>query len=336
MRIRLEKTGMTADKPYLLHLNSFSDLITTHEEIRAAFVSAALEKNRRATPFVEEARDLKVKASCAHEPNDLLNIPGIASALVTAASVSDKAYTHFSDEDKLVAVHVLIEKFLDPAGENFVEELVYRFLLTRGDSLGGSMRNWVGVIAQHRVIRALIASLANAGIPFYWLDRNSDTWIEGSRDDPDIELSAKGISWQRGEEHRTLLFNISVPFIGKPGNNVDFSLFQCGYGAFVHVPSSESPKQHPDQYIALGELKGGIDPAGGDEHWKTAGSAFTRIRRSFSLSGHTPASFFIGAAIPHRMAEELWEDLEAGTLSNAANLTNRAHLASLCGWLCAL
>ncbi|MFA5214031.1 MAG: AvaI/BsoBI family type II restriction endonuclease [Methanoregula sp.] len=62
----------------------------------------------------------------------------------------------------------------------------------------------------------------------------------------------------------------------------------------------------------------------------------TRIRRSFSLSGHTPASFFIGAAIQHRMAEELWMELEAGTLSNAANFTNRAHLASLCGWLCAL
>ncbi|MDD5188659.1 MAG: AvaI/BsoBI family type II restriction endonuclease [Methanoregula sp.] len=135
---------------------------------------------------------------------------------------------------------------------------------------------------------------------------------------------------------RSFLFNIGVPFIGKPGNNVDFSLFRCGYEAVVHVPSSESQKQQPDLYVALGELNGGIDPAGGDEHWKTAGSAFTRIRRSFSLSGHTPASFFIGAAIQHRMAEELWMELEAGTLSNAANFTNRAHLASLCGWLCAL
>ncbi len=332
----MEEAFMTSDKPYLRHLNNFHDLITTHEETRAAFVSAALEKNRRATPFVEEARDLKIKASRAQVPKDLLNIPDIEAALVTAASVSDKAYSHFSVEDKLAAVHVLIEKFLEPAGENFVEELVYRFLLTRGDSLGGSMRNWVGVIAQRRVSRALIASLTNAGIPFYWLDRNSDAWIEGSRDDPDIELLAKGISWRRNDQDRTLLFNIGVPFVGKPGNNMDFSLFNCGYEAFIHGKTVDSPKQQPDLYLALGELKGGIDPAGGDEHWKTAGSAFTRIRKSFSLSGHAPASFFIGAAIQHRMAEELWVELEAGTLTNAANLTNMDQLASLCGWICAL
>lgn len=36
------------------------------------------------------------------------------------------------------------------------------------------------------------------------------------------------------------------------------------------------------------------------------------------------------------MADEIWADLEQGTLSNAANLTDSAQLASLARWLCGL
>jgi type II restriction enzyme len=39
-------------------------------------------------------------------------------------------------------------------------------------------------------------------------------------------------------------------------------------------------------------LKGGIDPAGADEHWKTAGSALLRIKRAFQAEGLAPATFF--------------------------------------------
>src|SRR5438552_18251109 len=59
-------------KPYLQHLNSSKDLETTYEAIRAGFVSLALEKNRRATPFVAEARALKAAASKAKTPTELL------------------------------------------------------------------------------------------------------------------------------------------------------------------------------------------------------------------------------------------------------------------------
>ena len=44
----------------------------------------------------------------------------------------------------------------------------------------------------------------------------------------------------------------------------------------------------------------------------------------------------VGAAIENSMAEEIWHQLEDGTLSNAANLTNADQVASLCGWLCSL
>ena len=42
--------------PFRNHLASQRSLITPYEETRAGFISLALEKNRKATPFVEEAK----------------------------------------------------------------------------------------------------------------------------------------------------------------------------------------------------------------------------------------------------------------------------------------
>ena len=45
-------------------------------------------------------------------------------------------------------------------------------------------------------------------------------------------------------------------------------------------------------FVALGELKGGLDPAGADEHWKTANSALGRIRKGFAKKENKPFTFF--------------------------------------------
>jgi len=83
-------------------------------------------------------------------------------------------------------------------------------------------------------------------------------------------------------------------------------------------------------------LKGGNDPAGADEHWKTASKALMRIRAGFASNEKLPSTFFIGAAIVADMANEIWKELEEGTLTNAANLTNPNQLASVCSWLIGL
>ena len=92
----------------------------------------------------------------------------------------------------------------------------------------------------------------------------------------------------------------------------------------------------PESYVALGELKGGIDPAGADEHWKTARTALERIRKSFINTGYSPQTFFIGAAVEKKMADEIWNQLNDGTLSNAANLNEENQITSISSWLCTL
>lgn len=315
-------------RPYRNHLNSSDDLVTTYEAIRAGFVALALEKNRKATPYVAEARALQAAASLAKTPADLLKIKGIESGLLTAAGLSDKALNHLSPEDRREAIKGLIKNFLKPAGGEFVEELTYRFLLTRGDALGGSMRNIGGALAQRKLTRAIISTLAIAGIGYQWQHSKSRKWIDMTDDDADIELSLRGLSWKNGTGNRTLIYNLTVPLVK---NNVDLCLFS--------LPPDEveaSKYKIPKTYVALGELKGGIDPAGADEHWKTARTALERIGKAFSNAGAKPHTFFIGAAIEKKMSREIWGQVESGVLSNAANLTDENQVVSISKWLCSL
>jgi hypothetical protein len=315
-------------RPYRNHLRSSKELETSYEAIRAGFVSLALEKNRRATPHVAEARALRSAASKAKGALNLLEILDIRAGLLTAAGVSDKAARHLQESDKQEAITGLIGKFLEPAGANFVEELVFRFLLTRGDTLGGSMRNVGGFMAQCKLTRSLISHLNISGIKYRGLSSNSKNWTDKPADDTDIELNLRGLSWKKGRRERSLIYNLTVPLFG---NNVDLCLFKCSSDKM-----SKEVQNTPAAYVALGELKGGIDPAGADEHWKTARTALSRIREAFARQKLMPHTFFVGAAIETRMATEIWEMLNNDVLKNAANLTDDEQMASLTRWLFSL
>jgi hypothetical protein len=317
----------THTKPYLLHLTFSDDLITSEAGFVALEARFKLEEKRRKAPLLVEAAALKLAASSVCTPADLIKTEGIQTALLTAAGVSDKAAGHLRPEDKAAAILGLVENFLAPAGENFVEELVFRFLLTRGDTLGGSMRNVGGVLAQRKLSRALISGLTVAGTSYRWLHATNNSWIPMTDDDSDIELQLRGLSWTKPRRRRTVVFNMTVPFLK---NNVDLCLLNCA------PEDLQSSIVSPAAYVALGELKGGIDPAGADEHWKTARTALTRIRSVFGQHGLKPHTFFVGAAIAKKMAWEIWADLESGTLENAANLTVDAQVASISSWLCKL
>jgi hypothetical protein len=313
-------------KPYRDHLKSSVDLKTSYAAVRAGFVALALEKNRRATPFVNEARALKAAASRAKTPNDLQKMNDIRLGLLTAAGVSDKATKHLEETDKDDAIAGLIKNFLEPAGEKFVEELVFRFLLTRGDTLGGSMRNVGGALAQRKLTRSIISCLRLAGKPYWWQQSPTRAWAAAPENDADVELYVRGLSWTNEKGPRTLIYNFTAPRVK---NNIDLCLFNG-----KHDVLSKDDYKKPRLYLALGELKGGIDPAGADEHWKTARTALDRIHKAFDK--YKPATFFIGAAIEAKMATEIWALLERGTIHNAANLTEESQMAAIARWLCEL
>jgi type II restriction enzyme len=319
---------------FFSHLASYNDLITPYEETRAGFIALALEKNKKATPFVHEAKALKVLAAKAETPQELLEMREMENSLLTAAGVSDKAKKHLQEKDKKEAIDGLIKNFLEPAGKSFVDELIYRFLLTKGDALGGSMRNLAGMLGGWRFTRFFVSTGAVLGINFEYFDAKGKKWFDQDADD-EMEKRAKAIYWISNGKNRMLIQNLTVPTVKK---NIDICLLDCKQEEifFEKSSSSNSAHQTAEKYLALGELKGGIDPAGADEHWKTANSALTRIRTAFASRNCFPKTFFIGAAIEKAMAAEIYHQLEMDTLSNAANLTNEQQTISLCHWLLTL
>jgi type II restriction enzyme len=303
------------------------DLVTSREQTRAGFIAFALEKNRRSTPVIESAKVLKVLVSKAKTANDLLKITEIQPALLTAAGLSDKAVNYFTDEDKIKAISGLIENFLKPAGKYFVDEVVYRYLLIKGDSLGGSMRNIIGALAQQKFIRTLLSNLSISNTNYQWFDVKTKNWENKPTNDFSIEEQLKALSWknQKGK-NRVLAFNLNIPIVK---NNIDICLFN----ADTDVYANGEIVNIPNKILMLGELKGGIDPAGADEHWKTGNTALNRIREAFAHNNIKLFTSFIAAAIEKKMASEIFAQLQSKTLSNAANLTIDEQLISYCDWL---
>jgi hypothetical protein len=282
--------------------------------MRDGFLRQALAKTNLATPYVAEARAFAAALTQFSDPSNLADItdPILRNALVAASGFSDKARAKFSEAELTQALRDVLERF---AGEeNWREELVYRFLLTRGDTLGGSMRNRTGAegvnALSEAVQAALIARVETATI------------LRAGRGATKIT----GIEW-RG---RVLVFDRTPRFIGK---NIDVILLNT---VAPFAPESVRMEERA-AYLAAGELKGGADPAGADEHWKTARSAFERIREKFpATSGGPPPLFFAGAAVEQGMATEIFAELTTGRLRHAANLTKPEQLSDLAAWLVSL
>ena len=236
--------------PFNNHLKSYKNLLTPYEETRAGFISLALEKNRKATPFVEEAKALKVFASRAQTAKELLQINEIQNSLLTAAGISEKAKKHLREDDKREAIKGLIENFLEPSGTLFIDELIYRFLLTRGDSLGGSIRNLAGALGEWRFTRILISTCSVSGVGFEYLDSKTKKWVHPNSE-LEIEKLVKGLHWISNGNARTLIYNLTVPTVKK---NVDLCLFDCSPHEIIFGRNKDSAHYKPEKYLALGEI----------------------------------------------------------------------------------
>lgn len=309
-------------------VSSDKDLITSHAQTRAGFIEAALAKNEKAKPYIEQAKTLRSYAQTVDNPKLLKTIPQIKNLLLTASGLSDKALNYFDDSDKLEAIDKLIENFLEPAGEDFADELVYRYLIIRGDSLGGEMRNYVGMVAQIKMIRKILSILDASGKSYQILrkkNRAKNKWDnQNYENDYNTAEEITAIAWGGSSKPRLLLFNAKIPLVN---NNIDICLFNGKPSDYSDIV------KHPNKTVMLGELKGGIDPAGADEHWKTGNAALGRIRSAYKAANIPVLTSFIAAAIEVKMAKEIWDQLVGGILSNAANITVDKQITMYCDWV---
>jgi len=293
---------------YLRHIHTAQDLVTSLEATRDGFISQARAKIVNARPFVDEALKFEAALSEARQLTEVLAMEAYWGHLSAAAGFSEKALNNVPAETAQVMLRAALQEIFDESGDLWRDAILSRYLLTKGDSLGGTMRNLTGALAQRRFADALLRVLGS----------QTDVRVKRSKKTKKIHA----VEW--GE--RILLFDRTSPLIGK---NVDVILLRKEGHA-----RREKPLRNPRVFIACGELKGGIDPAGADEHWKTARTSLQRIRDR--LSSPRPALFFAGAAIEAAMATEIFNDLEEGRLQHAANLNYENQLDDLVGWLVSL
>jgi hypothetical protein len=294
-------------------------LITSKEATQAGFLEQARTKVVKAVPLIGRAHELR-----AH----LQNVPDLATLaqstrfhkhLMAAAGFSTKSSKYFTKDEMAELLQQILEQIYmtcesSHAGaapatiwDAFCQEIVGRYLLTAGDALGGQMRNWIGARAQIHLTDALTTALGSAQVEVH---RNQDA------------TKIQRLSWPG----RVIFFDVKPHLIDK---NIDVIMLNAPAGE----PLERDLLEVPANYLACGELKGGIDPAGADEHWKTAKSALDRIRSHRSFGTKPPALFFIGAAIDATVANEIFRDLHEGRLSFAANLTAQSQVDMLARWL---
>ncbi|MGV8027404.1 MAG: AvaI/BsoBI family type II restriction endonuclease [Anaerolineaceae bacterium] len=291
------------------NIQKSSDLITSRSAICNGFLTQAITKTEKASEFVREAKNFMSILKKANNIDNIMHIPEIRDHLISAAGFSTKASSHLDPKELDRCIEEILIKIFDSDHNYWREEILYRYLLTKGDTLGGSMRNVTGNIAKNDLIKAIQNALKKCSIK-----ANFST-------SPTDHNKIQSISWP----NRLLLFDKKPKIISK---NIDVILLSSE--AFMSKETELMEIQ--DSYIACGELKGGIDPAGADEHWKTANTALDRIRTSFK-GKKCPALFFIGASIEEDMANEIFEQLKSDRLTFAANLTFPNQVSSLASWL---
>ena len=117
---------------YNKFIKKASDLVTTHEQTRAGFLNIALEKNRVGDLYVKNALAFKSMAADTKSPEDFLTMPIVRPFMLTASGLSEKSMKYLNDDDQTSAIKELIEKFLKPAGKDYIDETIYRYLLIKG------------------------------------------------------------------------------------------------------------------------------------------------------------------------------------------------------------
>lgn len=327
--------------PWKTVIKSATDLVTIPEATRAGFAEQVAAKAEAARPFIEQATALEKALEVVSDVEKLLELTEHRESIAAACGLSTKARGHLRTEEEALIRQALMTLYAhtkvqfpeDASNENiavaFRKEIVFRYLLTKGDTLGGSMRNRIGAMGAAKLSAAILKTLEDAGYDNTEVSRTSTGKVQS------IAWDSRLILFDRTPTLRCGSHSVEC-------NNIDIILLDTSQnGNVVNVaPTKGAVKsllEISGNYMACGELKSGIDPAGADEHWKTTGSALDRISQDFAGCGQQqPKLFFIGGAIEQAMAEELYKRLSMGDYSFAANLTHDGQVQSLARWLITL
>ncbi|GKX53903.1 hypothetical protein SOASR030_00150 [Leminorella grimontii] len=282
----------------MLSVTSPNDLVTTKEDRVQGFSWQAIEKVNRAHTFIECAKYFREHCHTIKSVECIRNDLMLTEYIIASCMLSRKSLNHLPINIQNEIIESLVD-FSKLTDSQYLLELERRYFLTCGDSLGGTMRNVVGQHAQEILTESIFNKLV-----LY-------------KKNPERVRNKAGKTTQIIWEDRRVFFDQKPRFIN---NSIDIIVVR-GKSAISGLLEA------PEDYVCCGELKGGIDPAGADEHWKTAKTALQRISDVFDrINIPKPNLVFLGAAIEMAMANEIFFLLQKNWLAGAANITNAPQL----------
>lgn len=203
-----------------------------------------------------------------------------------------------------------------------------------GDSIGGAWRNEVGRLAYVEVITPLALHLHRRGyletivyrLKGQVVQDDEEEQVDSSQvhelvisDTVDLEATLADLKDQRIVYRELKLCSGNVLLLNRQITWLDAGGQSHRIGPDLFSSSSE------DEMLWGGELKGGADPAGSDEHWKTATRAFDRILLACERTNRPqPPLSFIATILVERVAREAADWIEQGKLTSVYNLTQIA------------
>ena len=202
-----------------------------------------------------------------------------------------------------------------------------------GDSLGGISRNEVGRTAMMRLLNPLVTHLHRQNYLHEIvcsfkgdLSAASEATRQSKRKriamDSAIDMNALLTEFEhrRVKYHELVIRNGNRLLVDRQRNWTD----KAGT-AYRIGPDLYSTSETLD-FVWAAEVKGGADPAGSDEHWKTATQALNRILDACQATDRVqPALSFIATIFVERVAREAQAWIDEGKLTAAYNLTRMLH-----------
>jgi hypothetical protein len=204
-----------------------------------------------------------------------------------------------------------------------------------GDTLGGISRNEVGRYSIAQIIHYLIIYWHQFGYIDsiqYTFKRNFDIEEDENHINnetqffkvtPEMDITS---FLKLAEDNRVKYQQITL-------NNGYQLLFdrqlqwqdQSDENKFHRIGADMISKSVSIDMVWSGEVKGGSDPAGSDEHWKTATQAINRILEAAEKSGRQkPKLSFLATILVERVAIEAQRWIDGGKLTSVYNLTKIA------------
>ena len=180
-------------------VKSAADLVTSPEATAQGFIAQTEAKATLAAPHIEDALRLDQALQATGDPAELAGNLEVMSLLLSAVGLSEKAAGHLSREDRERIVREGLRRVYTQAGQTWKQQVLLRFALTRGDSLGGTSRNLAGVKAKDQFADAALQVLRTKGS-----NPSVESRGQGKR-------GVRSVSWNQ----RVMVFDRKPKVVGK-------------------------------------------------------------------------------------------------------------------------